>query len=334
MATWLGLDGVVAVGPRPTRQGSRASPGRGAEPVTDATGDQETVGRRVTSQRDVRRARPVRAGTVGVTGAPVSIAAHAAVGHPGDGRLLDRRAGNAGAAGLLVEAQRPGRAAGDVAVPVARHRTRGEQAVPSRLATGHGDRRDPVRRPDHAAVVLHRDRDAGRLADRRAAHEHRALHQGHRELPQRHVRVRHRRPRSHRGLQRPRRRGPAVHRRSAGQRRGAVGGRARRAAAAVLGDAVHVLPRRRRAAPASGDLQPARPGAPGAGAADLGAGGHEDRRVPLLAGAVGAAVDDLPLDRVPVDRHRGTDRRWPCGSGSSASSCPSSVRTSPVCCRC
>ena len=55
----------------------------------------------------------------------------------------------------------------------------------------------------------------------------------------------------------------------------AVRRRPRRAAAAVLRAAVHVLPRRRRTEAAPGDLQPADPGPPGAGAGDLGAGRHK-----------------------------------------------------------
>ena len=44
------------------------------------------------------------------------------------------------------------------------------------------------------------------------------------------------------------------------------------------------------------------PGAPGAGALGVGAGDHQDRRLPVLAGLAGAAVGVLPLDRVPGDR--------------------------------
>ena len=58
---------------------------------------------------------------------------------------------------------------------------------------------------------------------------------------------------------------------------------------------------------------PADPGPPGAGAADVGAGEHEDRRLPVLPRPAGAAVDVVPLDRVPVGRHRRPDRPRPVG---------------------
>ncbi len=135
----------------------------------------------------------------------------------------------------------------------------------------------------------------------------------HRQLPQRCVRVQHRRPGGDRGLQRSGRRGAAVHRRPAGQRGAPLRRRAQRAAAAVLGDVVHVLPRRRRTRAAPGDLQPAHSSPAGAGAAHVGAGGDEDRRLPLLAGAAGAALDAVPLDRVPIDRHGRSDRAGAVG---------------------
>ena len=47
------------------------------------------------------------------------------------------------------------------------------------------------------------------------------------------------------------------------------------------------------------------PGAPGARAVDVGAGGQQDRWLPVLAGPAGAAVGGLPLDRVPGGRHPG-----------------------------
>ena len=81
-----------------------------------------------------------------------------------------------------------------------------------------------------------------------------------------------------------------------------------------------------------GDLQPPDPGAPGAGAADVGAGRRQDRRLPLLAGPARPDLDGVPLDRVPVGRDGRAASRSPCGSVSSASSCPSSARTSPACC--
>ena len=133
------------------------------------------------------------------------------------------------------------------------------------------------------------------------------------QVPQRHVRREPRRPGGHRRLQRPQRAGAGVHPRPAGQRRAALGGRPRRTAGAVLRAAVHVLPRRRRAEDAPGDLQPPHPGPPGAGAGDLGAGRDEDGRLPLLAGPPGPAVGRLPLDRVPVGGHRRAGRAGAVG---------------------
>ena len=82
------------------------------------------------------------------------------------------------------------------------------------------------------------------------------------------------------------------------------------------------------------DLQPPAPGAPGTGALGVGAGDHQDRRLPLLAGAAGDAVGVLPLDRVPGGGHPGARSRSRSGSAWSASSCPWSARTSPASCRC
>ena len=69
-----------------------------------------------------------------------------------------------------------------------------------------------------------------------------------------------------RGDQRPERCGAEVHPQPAGQGRRPVGHRARRAAAGVVGAAVHLLPRGRRPEAAPRDLQPAAPRSPATGA--------------------------------------------------------------------
>ena len=66
----------------------------------------------------------------------------------------------------------------------------------------------------------------------------------------------------------------------------------------------------------------------------VGAGDHEDRWLPVLAGAAGAACRRCSTgscSRRPASRRRSRSR---CGSASSASSCRWSARTSPASCRC
>ena len=92
-----------------------------------------------------------------------------------------------------------------------------------------------------------------------------------------------------------------------------LGHGARRAAQAVLGDAVHVLPDRRWPAAAPGDLQPAAARASGTDAQHLGAGGEQDRRLPLLEGAAGAAVGDRSTGSSSsrsAPRRRSPSRLW------------------------
>ena len=90
----------------------------------------------------------------------------------------------------------------------------------------------------------------------------------------------------------------------AGQRRAAVGRRARRPAAAVLRAAVHLLPRRRRPEDAPRHLQPT--DARRARSACCGAGSWPATRPAATSTPRPAGPDlgGLPLDRVPVPRHR------------------------------
>ena len=253
---------------------------------------------------------------------------------PGRRRVLGRVPRRPRRALLLGQAARALRPARDLGVPVARRRARRQPPGPPRLAAGHGDGADPVRRVRHVPRVRRRHRHARRLADRRPAVGLRDVHHRHRRHDQRHVRHQPRRPGGDRGLQRPGRRGAGVHPRPARQRRAAVGRRARRPAAAVLGAAVHVLPRRRRAEDAPGDLQPADPGAPGARA--RGTGSWPATR-PAATSTPGRCWPCCRRSSTGSCSSRSAPRRpsrWRCGSASSASSCPSSARTSPASCRC
>ena len=160
-------------------------------------------------------------------------------------------------------AQRPADPAAGVAVPVAGHRARRQPARSPRLAPRHGDRRHPVRRADGRSSSSS-SRSARWSASQIAEllGQLRVLRQPRRRLPQRHLRHQHRPGRRHR-------RDPTIPTAASSSSSPSQGDDALRVSLTALGvrvpgpvgPAVHLLPRGRRAAPASLDLQPPAPGA-------------------------------------------------------------------------